>query len=254
MPRPIAFNSRHALAVRVQNYARQSFDVLTLLPHNRFVEDSEIWWLVPSHRSPAFSDTKFYFGRDFDQQGMIDVGIHAEKGFGEVVVPGGFQHAKGAGWIMDDRWHWHKFVKMVRSGRILATMEAASSAHSEPLFLRLHSYYVQSRPDNDAGSWSTSYDQAVYRLDARATELVLDREPAQPLNIPVRYPVDLDTDGLTVVLEKLNQQPWVWVDLFITMPFAPDNTAETRESTWDAYRLWDDYLRVFSFAVGSTYP
>lgn len=253
MPKPIAFNSRHALAARVQTHAKPTFDVLTLLPHNRFVEDSEIWWLVPSHQSPAFTDTKFYFGRDFDQEGKIDVGIHAEKGFGEVILRGGFQQAQGAGWIMDKRWHWHKLVELVQSGRVLQTMREASSSLAEPIFLRLHSYYVQSRPDNDTGAWSSSRDQVVYRLDAGASRLVLDRIPERPLNIPARYADELDSDELASLLAGFNDQPWVWVDLLITMPFVPTTEGSGTEPPWDAYRLWSDYLSRFAFAVSSMY-
>lgn len=76
----------HALAHRVQKYAKPEFDWLDMRAYNRFEPEDLEWWLTPSSADPAYCNTKFYFAYELDEfggrTGLLTAGLHAEKGVG----------------------------------------------------------------------------------------------------------------------------------------------------------------------------
>lgn len=243
----------HALCGRVQIVTAQSYGTLYMLPYNHFEPEMSVWWLSPSSASPAYRHTKYYFGYDLDEEGGMSgrliVGIHAEKGLGEVtrdVYPG----TRGASWIMTKEWDWHRFVTLVKTGKLLPAVATASDALGRPLTLDLQ---VGHAPDPQSGADPESLlhtkDRAVYRYDAASGELCLAWPVQMPQGVLKDMPGRLDGEALATKLEALTKNAWVWIDCYVYAQFRPHVEGALPDHVWDTERLWSDYLKTFTFAI-----
>ncbi len=244
----------HAMCGRVQTMAALSFGKLNMLPYNHYAPEESDWWLSPSSASPAYRHTKYYFGFDLDQDGkntgLLTVGLHAEKGLGEVTRtanPG----TRGANWIMAKDWEWFQFIKLVRSGKLLNAMAAATTALGQPVVLELQVGYP---PDPevrfDPESLLKTKARAVYRFDLASNDLCLCWPVRTTHALLTALPRRLDRETLSAQLEELTQNDWVWVDCYVYALFHPHAEAAPADQLWETNRVWTYYLSTFSFAIG----
>lgn len=244
----------HALAHRVQKYAKPHFDKLNLRPYNRFEPETSEWWLTPTAADPAYCSTKFYFGRELDEfggrTGLLTVGLHAEKGLGEQVAEF-YAHGKGAKWIMTRDWHWPIFLKHVQGGRLLAALGAAGEAAGQPLTFEIQASYVED-PQSDFDPYSPlrKKDRAVYEYDAADADLRL-KWPADDAQSLLRgAPERLSKDALGALLVKMTDNPWVWVDFYVYALFRRFSPKAAADEMWESEAVWSQHLKLLAFAVG----
>lgn len=246
MPLTVPFRTRHEMATSLQKHAEPEYGKLNLLAYNFHVSDSPIYWLVPSSQNPAFSDSKFVLWDDFDAQGRIHVGIHAEKGFGPKYSKAN-PTARGKGKVMDETWYWNRFCAFYDSGLILQAMAHAAQLTVSPIYLRINTYYKSERPAIELDGMALGMDTAVYRLDPGNAGLVLDRESKTELGL-LKSSETEDPESIPNVLKRLTEEDWAWVDFLVTTPFSPGDQSD---AAWSGRRVWKEYLSTFSFAVGS---
>jgi hypothetical protein len=244
----------HALCGRLQTVAAQSYGKLYMIPYNHYEPEKSDWWLSPTSASPAYRHTKYYFGYDQDEDGgrtgRLIAGLHAEKGLGEVTRDV-YTGARGASWIMTKEWDWHRFVKLVKGGKLQRAIAAASTALGQPITLDLQ---VGHAPDPQSGSDPESLlrakDRAVYRYDPASEGLCLAWPVQLPQGVLKNMPERLNSEVLAGRLEELAKNPWVWVDCFICAQFRPYTEAAPPDQVWDTERVWTDYLKTFAYAIG----
>jgi hypothetical protein len=244
----------HALAHRVQLYAKPHFDKLHLRPYNRFEPEESEWWLTPAAANPAYCSTKLCFGRDLDEfgggTGLLTVGLHAEKGLGEHAAEV-YAHGRGAGWIMTADWHWRIFLKLVQTGRLIAALGAAGEALGQPMTFEIQAGYVQD-PQSDFDPYSPlrRKDRAVYEYDAADAGLRLKWPADDGQSLLRAAPERVNSDALTALLGKLTDNPWVWVDCFVYAVFRRCSPKAAPDEVWDSEKVWMQYLNLLAFAVG----
>ena len=243
----------HALAHRVQRYAKPLFDRLDMRAYNRFEPEDSEWWLTPSAADPAYSSTKFHFGRDLDEfggrTGLLTVGLHAEKGLGEKAREL-FGRGKGATWMMTRDWHWFRFLQLVQNGKLLTALPTASEVVGQPTVFEVQGSYVEDpQADFDPYSPLRRKDRAVYECGAGG-ELRLKWPADDGQGLLRGAPEHLTNDGLHAQLERLTRNDWAWVDVYAYALFRPFSDKAQPDLVWESERVWAQYLKRLAFAVG----
>ena len=213
-----------------QKFARRAW--------NRFKPTVSPWWLVPSPKQPTYSFQKFYFAWEDEKNfSTIQAGVHVSKGLDPslaVVYPS----KKGKALLMNEAWGWNRFLKSAVSGVLKRNIQSIET--NEPLIIVVKGGYVQdpSRYDpylgeNDIGEYKFSYDIATDTLKRvgikRSKDLVL-----KSLNKATSF------DVLIEILETLNDDQWMWLDLFMLSEFS---VSEEAESSWSSETMWNRYLK-----------
>lgn len=243
----------HALAHRIQKYAKPQFDRLDMRAYNRFEPEDSEWWLTPSAADPAYCSTKLYFGRDLDEfggrTGLLTAGLHAEKGLGDKAREM-YGKGKGATWMMTREWHWHRFLRLVQDGRLLRALHAAGEAAGQPMVFEVQAGYT-----DDPQAYFDPYsplrrkDRAVYECDGHG-KLRMKWPTDDGQNLLHALPERMSDDGLSAQLETLVRNDWAWVDVFVYARFRRFSDKAPPELVWDSERVWAQYLKLLAFAVG----
>jgi len=55
-------------------------------PYNRFNPEESDWWVSPEKENPAYKYAKYAFDPNFGGDEDLLVGVHIEKGFGQLVA------------------------------------------------------------------------------------------------------------------------------------------------------------------------
>jgi len=198
------------------------------------------WWLVPSAEWPAYKHGKLYFGWANDERTGFLVGFHVEKGLGTSVKA---VYPKAKGLFMEGDWHWNRFLLSLDDGSFADRVAALRDLES-PVIVRISGFYVQNPTDYDPYSSLRKPDVFTFEWNRESGQFSLrNRElhihAIERLNITA-------IDELVRELKRLNQNPWLWVDIHVGIEFHRNQvSAPANEPEWNASEMWRRFLQHF---------
>ncbi len=216
-------------------------------PWKHYEPETSTWWLVPSRDWPVFQYGKYYFDRIRDDETKILCGLYVEKGL-DPTVRDAYRSAKWAHSIMGPDWTWYRWLRDLESHRISDVVKSVARSSSLPVEFRIDGSHV-SGPELDRSEPRQEYPVDLYHLrwrpDATEFEFVGAKRDADVLN---ELGGVKTFEELYRVLESFNNDPWLWIDVFIALQFPfrkGGDTVNESEQYWDAEKIWEKFLRHF---------
>jgi hypothetical protein len=196
---------------------------------------------VPSSEWPACKYNKLYFA-SFGGDRLF-VGFHVEKGLGASVKAA---YPRMKGYFTEDDWQWLKFVRALEDGTFQAQLSIASADMPVPVVLRLSGYYVQDPKGYDPYSPLRKPDVSTFEMDSSSSGTFTRKSvDLSPHAIPQLEVTSIS--NLADELNRLNADPWLWIDVHIGVPFTIQ--AEVCDGCWGADKMWAAFLQRFRGTV-----
>jgi hypothetical protein len=196
------------------------------------------WWLVPSTEWPACKYNKLYFGCFGEDQ--LLVGFHVEKGLGASVKAA---YPKAKGYFVEDDWQWLRFTRALEDQTFESELVKAAASVSSPLVLRISGFYVQDPSGYDPYSPLRKPDVFTFEWESESSRFVLKAVDHRVHSIS-RLEIESVSD-LAREIKRLSADPWLWIDVHIGAPFKIQTDAAQSDSSWDAHKMWKDFLGLF---------
>lgn len=210
-------------------------------PWNLYRPETELWWVIPSTKWPAYDLGKFVFWTKAD---LLWCGLNVEKGLclSSVTKKQLFSTAKSQAYFVDDTWIWRTFICDLSTGRFDETLKNIDVHPDQPLTVRLSaaivgdpSTYDPDRPRSDVVQYA--YSQG--RLNVQNI--------CSPNGILIKYSKIERFSDLANELSSSSDLNWVWVDFNIAVPYLkPYSDKADPEAAVDGYQLCSQFLDHFS--------
>lgn len=239
-----SFNSHREACSATGNIAEQRGVQLFQRPWSFYEPDTTAWWLIPSSEWPAYRHGKFLFDKVESQSSSIICGLYVEKGLGSELSDV-YTSPSERRYIMETDWAWFRLLNNLQSGKADATINSISSDIDSPIELRIDSTYIASHESFDPYEPGFHSDTYRFQLQRGADTLNLV-ESKIGAHISDILSSIRTIDDLSRALGELNKNPWLWVDVLITLQFytnPPSNV--TPDSIWNAGAVWDRFLCNF---------
>lgn len=239
-----SFNSHREACSAIGNIAEQRGIKLFQRPWNFYEPDATAWWLIPSSEWPAYRHGKFLFDKVESQSSSIICGLYIEKGLGSELSDV-YTSPSERRCIMETDWAWFRLLNNLQSGKVYETIKRISSDIDYPIELRIDSTYIVSLQSFDP--YEPSFHGDTYRFQLQIGSDTLNLVDS---NIRVHLSdilSSISTIGdLSRSIGELNKNPWLWVDVLITLQFQTNPPSDaTPDSIWNAGAVWDRFLCNF---------
>ena len=239
-----SFNSHIEACTAIGNVAEQSGVQLFQRPWNFYEPDTTAWWLIPSKEWPAYRHGKFLFDKVEGQSNSIICGLYMEKGLGSELSDI-YTSPSERRCIMETDWAWFRLLNNLQSGKARETIKRISSAIDSPIELRIDTSYVVSLQSFDP--YEPSFHSDTYRFQLQSGSNTLNLVDSNIGSHLLAILSSVSTIGdLSRALGELNKNPWLWIDVSITLQFRnnpPSNV--TPDNIWNAGSVWNRFLCNF---------
>ncbi len=214
-------------------YSRdQGEDFLAAVPFERFDRSDTTWWLVPSRKPPHYRYGKVAFVSE-GVPARAFVGFCVEKGLHGTAIATLARSVK-AGYLMQEDWTWHAFLRSLQTGAFRADLERLRSRAKHPVF-------VQARAEALSRRLVAEKSEVVrVHYDARKLRVEPDGSGAGLLGLA-------EGDSLRALGDKLAKLPdadWTWITFMAGLLF--DVVPPRTPGAWDAEDLWENAVKPWS--------
>lgn len=241
-----SFNNPLEACTAACNIAKQRGVHLFQRPWNYYEPETTAWWLIPSPEWPAYRHGKFLFDRIENQSSGIVCSVYVEKGLGSELSDV-YTSPSERRCIMETDWAWFRLLNNLQSGKAIATINSVSSDIDFPIELRIDSTYIVSLESFDPYEPGFHSDTYRFQLQGGADTLNLI-ESKIGAHISDILSTTRTIDDLSRALGELNKNPWLWIDVLVTLRFHTNPPSDAPpDSIWNASVMWDRFLCNFLF-------
>ncbi len=208
------------------------------LPWNRFKPVQSLWWINPSNENPAYRHGKYIFDPNLSPEHDIFVGMHFEKGFGDVTASI-MSSGKERRCLMEESWIWHRFIQDLATGVLNQALTKMADSLETKIRLRIDASHYQ----------GGEFDPYMHANPVDTVEFVtngahLSCDEATSCTMHGMLPEVsecVDLSALAKALRLMPNEQWVWISFYIGADFDWDREGKTTEC-WDAHKLWNCFL------------
>ena len=212
-------------------------------PFNHYSPALTDWWIVPSLELPFFKFGKYFFTWDEKVRDPLRCGLYLAKGL-DPMLKKVYPTKKGRRLLMDDSWGWHTFYPAVASGILQEKVRAGAAALGRPVELIFEGGYVDDpglfNPDSELRKrdrYTLVHDPADNSI--RVLTARRDAMSMKFLN-KVR-----DWKSFGEAMKFLNEEQFMWVDLFLAASYAVPPGVEAPDHAETAEGIWTKWLSLF---------
>ncbi|MEO0129758.1 MAG: hypothetical protein ABIL02_05930 [candidate division WOR-3 bacterium] len=241
-----SFPNPRSVCVALSKVANQKigkFVKISERPYNYREPESTDWWLVPATDWPAYKYGKFFF--DWGSSDSLLIGLYIEKGL-DPEVSVAYPSTKGQRFIMQSDWMWHQFLRDCRTERVESLVKFIAQELTFPVEFRIDGGFVDDPSFFDPYTMLKSDKFLLHwNKEQNAFNLVESRIEAKLL---IELANVKTFDDLSKFLEKMNDNKWLWLDVFIAMRLRNKNLEsipENERELWNEQMIWDRWLNHF---------
>ncbi len=212
-------------------------------PFNHYSPALTDWWIVPSLDLPFFKFGKYFFTWDEKVRDEIHCGLYLAKGL-DPMLKAVYPTKKGKRLLMDDTWGWHAFYPAVERGGMQQLIRQGAQNLGRPVEIILEGGYVDDpglfNPDSDLRKkdrYTLIHDPANDSI-----RVLTARRDAMSMKFLNKVK---DWKSFGEAMKFLNEEQFMWVDLFVRAAWQVPPGVEIPADATDAEAIYKQWLSLF---------
>ncbi|MCF7791038.1 MAG: hypothetical protein K9M56_03470 [Victivallales bacterium] len=216
----------------------------TRRPKYRFDPNDTDWWLVPSTANPHYKYAKLVFSRDNIKKSILTAGLHIEKGL-DKQVKAVYSSKKASNFIMDESWYWNRFITKLNDNFFFKILENLFTGFPS-IKISIDGGYVSEPTKFDPyQEKKLGWDKYIFTWKNENIDNLLLSETKRNAYILKLHHIKCIED-LRYFLLKISNDPWLWLNLNITVPFTiHDKSTMTEIDLWNCcFKILNKLIKI----------
>ncbi len=214
-------------------------------PFNHYTPALTDWWIVPSLELPFFKFGKFFFTWGDKERTSLQCGVCLAKGL-DPILRSVYPTRKGRRLLMDESWGWHRFYPATQNGEFEELLRNSARNLGHEVELIFEGGYVDDPGLFNPDSELRKRDRYTLVYDPAADSIKVGRAIRDAMSMKFLNKVR-DWQSFREQMKFLNEEQFMWVDLFIANTYRIPATEEfpAEAEVRSARAIYEEWLHPF---------